>query len=82
MVNLPTGVPVLGDFPLLNQTWYSVELYAEHFVEEYNGTMIFALEEDIYWEEGDSWKWAHAGGNQKKFHLIAPASESALRVQF
>jgi len=81
MVNLPNGVPVLGDLPLLNQTYYSVELFAELFVPERNGTMIFALEEDIYWVEGES-EWAWVYGRQEKFHLVhTKKDESVLRTQ-
>jgi len=79
MVNLPTGVPILGDLPLLNQTYYSVELYAEHFVPELNGTVIFALEEDIRWDDGDSWEWVY--GQQKEYHLIRTPGHDGLRVQ-
>jgi hypothetical protein len=72
MTNLQSGVPNLGDLPLLSHTYYSVELYAEHFVEEYNATMNFYQEEDVYWKEKEGekegWEWAWA--RQDEFHLI------------
>ncbi|PPJ58398.1 hypothetical protein CBER1_08067 [Cercospora berteroae] len=69
MTNLQDGVPVLGDLPLLKDTYYSVELYVEHWVEERNETIVFPLEEDVYWDsEKESWEWVW--GRQEKFHLV------------
>ena len=76
MTNLQDTVPVLGDLPLLANMYYSVELLAEVFVDEYNATMTFPLEEDIYWDPTTStWEWVY--GRQETFHLVLPEGESA-----
>ncbi|TVY89696.1 hypothetical protein LAWI1_G004574 [Lachnellula willkommii] len=80
MFNLQQGVEVLGDLPLLDNTYYSVELYAEYFVAERNQTMNFYQEEDVYWNDGTKdWDWVW--GRQEKFHLVRPPVNGVFRVQ-
>ncbi|KAI0476284.1 hypothetical protein GGR56DRAFT_462984 [Xylariaceae sp. FL0804] len=74
MTNLQDGVPVIGDLPLLKNTYYSIELYAEHFVPEMNKTIFFPQEEDVYWDdEAGTWEWVY--GRQEELLLVrSPAT--------
>ncbi|TVY36115.1 hypothetical protein LOCC1_G006074 [Lachnellula occidentalis] len=80
MFNLQEGVEVLGDLPLLNNTYYSIELSAEYFIAERNQTMNFYQEEDVYWnDETNEWDWVW--GRQEKFHLVRPPVDGVFRIQ-
>ncbi|KAI2619828.1 hypothetical protein GGS26DRAFT_571978 [Hypomontagnella submonticulosa] len=69
MTNLQDKVPVLGDLPLLKNTYYSIELFAEHFVPELNRTIVFPQEEDVYWDEkNNGWEWVY--GRQEELLLV------------
>ncbi|CAF9920327.1 MAG: hypothetical protein GOMPHAMPRED_002056 [Gomphillus americanus] len=76
MTNLQDGVPVLGDIRLLNQTYYSVELYAEYFVPEKNNTVKFYQEEDVYWVEDNHWDWVY--GQQTEFLVVQTKDKTGI----
>lgn len=79
--NLPTYVPVLGELPVLPNTYYSIELYAYQFVTERNETLRFRIEEDAYWDKKtDTWRFVR--GRQERFHLIqSQRSDVTFNVQ-
>lgn len=75
MTNLQDKVPFLGDLPLLKNTYYSIELYAESFVPEKNMTIIFPQEEDVFWsEESQSWEWVY--GRQSRYLFVHSVSDN------
>ncbi|KAG9233336.1 hypothetical protein BJ875DRAFT_403221 [Amylocarpus encephaloides] len=77
MFNLQDSVEVLGDIPLLPDMYYSIELYAEHFVPERNATMEFFLEEDVFWnQKSESFEWVV--GRQEEYHLIYSLTNNLL----
>jgi hypothetical protein len=78
MTNLQDGVPVLGDLPLLKNTYYSIELYAAHYVPERNMTIKFPQEEDVFWnEETGTWDWVF--GQQTKFLFVGNPVKAPVR---
>jgi len=67
--NLPEYVPVLGELPILPKTYYSIELYAYHFVPERNQTLRFRQEENAYWV-AETGIWEFVRGRQERYHLV------------
>lgn len=59
---------MLGELALIPNTFYSVELMAEHFVPERNATFMFPLEEDVRFNDGYGWSWVYR--RQDRFHLV------------
>ncbi|KAJ3732854.1 hypothetical protein DFJ43DRAFT_996449 [Lentinula guzmanii] len=79
--NLPEHVPVLGELIILPDTYYSIELYAYHFVPERNETIRFRIEENAYWDK-DTERWKFVKGRQEKLYLIhKPRETPVLEVQ-
>jgi hypothetical protein len=80
MTNLQDEVPVLGDLPLLKNTYYSIELLAQHYIPEKNMTVNFPLEEDVYWrEETQSWEWVY--DRQSKYLVIRTPHRATAQPQ-
>ncbi len=62
------GVPGRGDYPVFDDTVYSIELNAKREVPEWDGQLVrMALEEDAVMT-GGSMRWLH--GRQTALHLI------------
>ncbi len=62
------GVPGLGDYPIYDNTAYSIELNISHPIEEWGGQKVrIMLEEDALLRDG---KMAWLDGRQEKFHLV------------
>lgn len=63
------GVPGRGDFPVVANMWYSIELQATVPVPEWNGQRVrSAQEEDVIIGADGRVRWAH--GRQTTFHLV------------
>ncbi len=65
--DMQQGVPVQGDYPLYNNTCYSLELCITAEVKPWNVTIAFGAETDILFT-GD--KVYYLAGRQDRFHLI------------
>lgn len=87
MTNLQDEVPFLGDLPLLKNTYYSIELYAEHYIPEKNATVLFPQEEDVYWsEDTQTWEWVYGRQSQYLFvhsvnNTLPAASQTAMEME-
>ncbi|KAL5508528.1 hypothetical protein ACEPAH_6147 [Sanghuangporus vaninii] len=67
--NLPVFVPIYGELPILPETYYSIELFARHFVPERNESLRFMLEENVFWKD-DTKGWHFVRGRQERFHIV------------
>jgi hypothetical protein len=65
------GVPVKGDYPMYENTVYSIELNAATMVKEWNKEVRIMLEEDAFF---DGKSVSYLDGRQTKFHLISSPS--------
>jgi hypothetical protein len=66
------GVPGTGDYPLFDQTVYSIELNIQTPVREWDNQPVrIALEEDAVLTDGQM-RWL--GGRQTNLHLVGPVS--------
>jgi hypothetical protein len=63
------GVPGRGDAPLLNDTWYSIELSVRAPVPEWGGRTLFVgMEEDAAIDSNGKADWVLR--RQERFHLV------------
>ncbi|WP_431189804.1 M24 family metallopeptidase [Alteromonas gracilis] len=66
------GVPVQGDYPMYENTVYSIELNAASHIKPWNKEIRIMLEEDAYF---DGKNVTYLDGRQKAFHLIDATQE-------
>jgi Xaa-Pro aminopeptidase len=65
--DMQQGVPVQGDYPMYNDTCYSLELNCTVDIKEWNTSFSLGLETDVLFTED---KVHYLAGRQEKFHLI------------
>jgi len=61
------GVEGSGDYPLYDNTAYSLELNAKVYVESMGGEIPIAMETDILYKGG---KVYYLAGRQTEFHVV------------
>ncbi len=61
------GVPGSGDYPLHNNTAYSLELNSKSYVESFGAKLQMSMESDILFRDG---KVYYLAGRQTAFHLV------------
>lgn len=80
--NLPESVPIYGELKLLPDTYYSIELFARHFVPERNESLRFMLEENVAWNNKTE-RWEYVRGRQERFHIVnTTQAEATTNFQF
>lgn len=68
-----------GELLLLPNTFYSIELFASHFVVERNETLRFMLEDNAYWvDEKNGWEFVR--GRQERFHIVDSKRHDLQRI--
>jgi len=61
------GVPIQGDYPIYNDTMYSLELNVKTYIPEWDRTITFGAETDIIFTKDHC---HYVAGKQTGFHLI------------
>lgn len=67
LYDMQPGVPIQGDYPLYNDTMYSLELNCTCDIKEWDQSIRLGLETDILFTNDQVY---YVAGRQEKFHLI------------
>ncbi|MBQ9986765.1 MAG: hypothetical protein IJP28_00150, partial [Erysipelotrichales bacterium] len=65
--DMQQGVPIQGDYPMYNDTMYSLELNCTCDIAEWNRSITLGLETEVLFTDDTVY---YVGGRQEKFHLI------------
>ncbi|KAJ3414986.1 hypothetical protein HDV05_005817 [Chytridiales sp. JEL 0842] len=79
MSNLQDGVPILGDIPIFNNMWYSIELQSNVPIPEWGGQIAnFRQEEEMYIDKFGKTRWVD--GRQSSLLLVGESKSNVVAV--